>query len=214
MNKNWLGLIVLILMVISCNQKSKTTQTDQQDSIVVVSPTTIEEKNQLAEVITRFVRAYASKDNSKANALIHPSLGIYIIFRPGAADNFVHVDSLDFARSVPEVYAYGDFSTEHALTFESLPVFDCGTEKWDKQGFFCDTTAHPNQLSNIAAFEEQFNETEYSDEELEELEKSEKESYRVIVTGNAVDPLIFHVRKYQGSWYVTTLDRAYGGCDA
>lgn len=213
MKKIILGIIVLIIAA-SCNQGGKNTDSDEtRDSIVAVAPANVEEENQLAEVITRFVRAYISKDNTKANALIHPQLGIYIIYRPGVADYFVRQDSLDFAHPIPEQFAYPDISTEYALTFEKLPVYDCETTKWDKQGFVCDTASHPKQLSNIAAFQEEYNDHVYSDDELEELERSEQESYRVIVTSE-LDPLIFHVRKYKGSWYVTTLDRAYTNCDA
>ncbi|MGN0002758.1 MAG: hypothetical protein ACI35V_04920 [Sphingobacterium composti] len=204
--------MLLFALIISCNPSNKSEKETTQDSVVTVVPTTSEEQNQLSEVITRFARAYASKDNEKANALIHPDLGIYIIYRPGAADTFVKMDSLNFSQPTPEVFAYPDLNFDYALTYEKLPVFDCGTEKWEKFGFFCDTTSHPNQLSNIAAFEEEFNDKAFSEDDLINLEMAEKESYRVIVT--AKDPLIFHVRKYNGGWYVTTLDRAYGSCDA
>lgn len=213
MIKNWIvGLSILSFVLGACNQKRNKSQEEKKDSVTVVSPQTVEEQNELSDVITRFVRAYASKDNAKANALIHPDLGIYIIYRPGAADTFVRLDSLDFSRPVPEVFDYPDITYDYVLTYEKLPTFDCGTEKWDKTGFFCDTTSHPNQLSNIAAFEDEFDEDKFSEEDLVILEKGEQESYRVILT--TTEPLIFHVRKYQGKWYVTTLDRAYAGCDA
>lgn len=213
MIKNWIvGLSILSFVLGACNQKGNKSQEEKKDSVTVVLPQTVEEQNELSDVITRFVRAYASKDNAKANALIHPDLGIYIIYRPGAADTFVRLDSLDFSRPVPEVFDYPDITYDYVLTYEKLPTFDCGTEKWDKTGFFCDTTSHPNQLSNIAAFEDEFDEDKFSEEDLVILEKGEQESYRVILTTR--EPLIFHVRKYQGKWYVTTLDRAYAGCDA
>lgn len=212
MKNRWIGFLVLIVLLGSCNRGKKSQNDQVTDTATVVVPVTIDEQNQLAEVITRFARAYASKDNAKANALIHPELGIYIIYRPGVADSFVKGDSLDFSKPIPEFYAYPDFSTDSVLTFAKLPEYDCGTEKWNKLGFYCDTTAHPNQLSNIAAFEEEFNDIDFSDEDLHKIEVAEKESYRVIITSD--NPLIFHVRKYNGAWYVTTLDRAYAGCDA
>lgn len=212
MFKNLIGIIFLLLFVASCNQGKKSDKQQVVDSVRVVVPVTIEEQNQLVEVITRFARAYASKDATKANALIHPDLGIHIIYRPGASDTFVRTDSLDFSNPIPDYYAYPDFSTDYVLSFEKLPVYDCGTEKWDKMGFYCDTTSHPNQLSNIAAFEDEFEEDKFSDDDLIKLEVADKESYRVIITADT--PLIFHVRKHNGVWYVTTLDRAYAGCDA
>lgn len=212
MRKIWIGLLTLMTLIISCNQGKKTDKVTSQDSIAVVTPTTMDEQNQLSEVITRFARAYTSKDNAKANALIHPELGIYIIYRLGASDTFVKMDSLDFSQPVPEVFAYPDLKLDYSLAYEALPSFDCGTEKWNKLGFICDTTAHPNQLSNIAAFEDEFEEDKFSEDDLIKIEIAEKESYRIIIT--AQHPLIFHVRKYNNAWYVTTLDRAYAGCDA
>jgi hypothetical protein len=212
MCKHCISLVLLFALFISCNQGKKSEKTTNQDSVVTVIPVTVEEQNHLSEVITRFARAYSSKDNAKANALIHPDLGIYIIYRPGAGDTFVKMDSLDFANPIPEVFAYPELKTDYPLTYEKLPAFDCGTENWDKMGFVCDTTSHPNQLSNIAAFEDEFDENKFSDDDLIQIERAEKESYRIIITSEY--PLVFHVRKFKGAWYVTTLDRAYAGCDA
>ncbi|WP_164109885.1 MULTISPECIES: hypothetical protein [Sphingobacterium] len=208
----FLGIVILLLALLtSCGQRHSEERTTK-DSVEVVAPVTVEEKNDLTEVVTRFVRAYVSKDNNKVNRLVHPDLGITIIYRPGASDTFVKLDSIDFAKPMPDYFPYPDFSNDYTLTFEKLPEFDCGTEKWNKLGFFCDTTSHPNQLSNIVAFEKEFDETMFSEEQLEAIEVAEAESFRVIVT--TATPLVFHVRRYKGIWYVTTLDRAYAGCDA
>lgn len=208
----FLGIVILLLALLtSCGQRNSEERTTK-DSVEVVTPVTVEEKNDLTEVITRFVRAYVSKDNNKVNRLVHPDLGITIIYRPGASDTFVKLDSIDFAKPMPDYFPYPDLSNDYTLSFEKLPEFDCGTEKWNKLGFFCDTTSHPNQLSNIVAFEKEFDEAKFSEEQLDKIEVAEAESFRVIVT-TAV-PLVFHVRRYKGIWYVTTLDRAYAGCDA
>ena len=212
MYRHHISLVLLFVLLISCNQGKKSDKVTSQDSVIAVAPVTVEQQNQLSEVITRFVRAYSSKDNAKANALIHPEIGIYIIYRPGAGDTFVKMDSLDFSNPIPEVFAYPELTIDFPLTYEKLPSFDCGTEKWDKVGFVCDTTSHPNQLSNIAAFEDEFDENKFSEDDLIQIERAEKESYRIIITSDY--PLVFHVRKFNGAWYVTTLDRAYAGCDA
>ena len=212
MYKYILGLSAGLMLLASCDSTT-TKQTDQKkDSVAVVVPTTQEETNSLSEVITKFVRAYVNKDNEKVNALIHPELGLTVIYRPGASDTFSKVTTFDFAKPIPEYFAYPSIANDYVLTYEKLPNYDCGTEKWDKVGFYCDTTSHPLQLSNIAAFEDEFEEDKFSDEDLDNIEKSEQESYRIILTTD--NPLIFHVRQYQGKWYVTTLDRAYAGCDA
>ncbi|ERJ58000.1 hypothetical protein M472_04400 [Sphingobacterium paucimobilis HER1398] len=198
--------------MLSCGPGSTKKEEEKKDSVAGVIPSTIDENNELSEVITRFVRAYASRDNDKVNRLVHPDLGFTIIYRPGASDTFVRIDSINFAKAMPEYYPYPNIQNDYVLVFEKLPEFDCGTEKWSKLGFFCDTTSHPNQLSNIAAFEKEFDESIFSEEQLDNLERNEAQSYRIIVTTK--DPLIFHVQRYKGGWYVTALDRAYAGCDA
>ncbi|TJZ62189.1 hypothetical protein FAZ15_06690 [Sphingobacterium olei] len=200
-----------ILLFSSCNQ-NKGKEGGDQDSTQIKAPQSEEEIQLLSEVITRFVRAYISQDNQKANALIHPDLGFTVIHRPGVADVFTKVDSIDFAQPVPEYFPYPTFSNDYVLTFESLPAFDCGTEKWTKEGFFCDTTSHPDQLSRIAAFQREFNQHEFSESQMEEIKNAERKSYRVILTSR--DPLIFHLQQQEGVWYITVLDRAYAGCDA
>lgn len=204
--------VLLAALFVSCGQGSKKQEEGKKDTLEVAPPTGMEESASLNEVITRFVRAYASKDDGKINNLIHPELGLIVIYRPGASDTFVRIDSINFAKAMPAYYPYPSIQNDYVLVFEKLPEFDCGTEKWTKLGFFCDTTSHPNQLSNIAAFEKEFDESVFSEAQFENLEKNEAQSYRVIVTTK--DPLIFHVQRYKGGWYVTVLDRAYAGCDA
>lgn len=205
-------VVLFVLFFASCGEGNKKQEEEKKDSAEQVLPVTVEARNELAEVITRFVRAYENRDEGKVNKLIHPELGFTVIYRPGVSDTFVKVDSIDFAKAIPEYYPYPSVKNGYALTFATLPEFDCGTEKWTKEGFFCDTTSHPNQLSNIVAFEKEFDQHLFSESQLEELEKSEEESFRVMVTLDV--PLVFHVQRYRGNWYVTVLDRAYAGCDA
>lgn len=214
MKRTYLTVVVSIFLALSaCIQRNQESSTDVvQDSTVGFMPTTHEEVQGISEVITRFVRAYASRDNGKANRLIHPDLGLYIIYRPGVADSFIRIDSLDFNAPIPDYYPFPSLQIEHASTFDQLPVFSCDDFTWDKAGFICDTSSHPLQLMQIALFENEFNEGTYSTTDIKYLEDKAKNSFRVIVT--AEDPLIFHVQYYEGAWYVTVLDRAYAGCDA
>lgn len=211
MKNTIISILLLFGFLTACNQtgnnKNKT-----NDSLETTYPQMQVEGDSLSEVITRFVRAYASQDNGKANQLVHPELGLTIIYRPGVSDSYVKVDSMDFSNPVPSYYSYPKFTNEAVLTYDKLPIYSCETEQWDKEGFYCDTTVHPNQLSAIALFEQEFNELQFTDEMIAALKKEEQESYRIIIT--AREPLVFHVRKYKNAWYVTTLDRAYAGCDA
>lgn len=198
-----------ILLMASCtstNKKNDETK-DSIDTSIVVSAT---DAKGMAETISRFANAYIVQDNEEANALIHPDLGLYIIYRPGAANTYERIDSIDFSKPVPQHFPYTTFENDYSLTFEELPVFDCGEEKWDKLGFFCDTTAQATALTEIASFDYEFNGIDAA--ELAEIEQLEKDTFRVILTKN--ENLIFHIKNVDGKWYVMVLDRAYGWCDA
>src|SRR5690606_9260075 len=119
-------------------------------------------------------------------------------------------DLIDFNRPVPEYFPYTTFENDYVLTFEKLPAFDCGEEKWDKLGFFCDTTSQARQLTTIATFDQEFNGMNEAD--LVAIKQLEKDTFRVILTRD--ENLIFHVKKHQDKWYVFVLDRAYAWCDA
>ncbi|GHE29170.1 hypothetical protein GCM10017764_09830 [Sphingobacterium griseoflavum] len=194
------------MLLSSCNRTKKTEETKN----TVTDSAQLADTQAITEVITRFARAYMSQDNEKANALIHPDLGLYIIYRPGAMDTYEHVDSIDFKNPVPEHFPYTTFENDYVLTFGEVPTYDCGGEKWDKLGFFCDTTKQANQLAEIAAFKQEFKEIDEA--AVAAIKNLEKDSYRVVLTQD--ENLIFHVKKHQGAWYILVLDRAYGWCDA
>lgn len=198
--------VFLIVLFFSACQNKKKAEEKTQESIALSET----DKQDLMNVITRFARAYLSQDNGKANALIHPDMGLIVIYRPGAMDTFTKVDSLDFSKPVPSHYAYETFTNQYALTFGSLPKLDCSTMRWDKQGFFCDTTKNATTLTDLTNFYKEIHEP--SPIELSQVTELEKDSYRVILVDQA--DLIFHVKRHENNWYVTVLDRAYSGCDA
>lgn len=206
--------LVSLFLIIACNN-SKKKQEQQQDSIKKESINSPEEVRQISEVISRFVRAYLSQDKEKVNALIHPEYGIAIIHRPGASDTYTVIDSIDFKQPMPNYYPYETFQNDQVLTFEALPEYDCGKEKWSKIGFFCDTTINKqtNHLETIDKFLEEFENVKIDEKKSKLTNDLEKGSFRVILAQEN-NHLIFHVKLFGTAWYVTILDRAYASCDA
>lgn len=210
-------VLCLSLLIFGCNRSSNSenseSQIDSVDTPIVDSVVAIPPQDTLAVCIQEFIQAYAQQNTKAVNKLIHPDLGLKIIYRPGVSDTYVKVDNFDFEKPIPSYYSYAKLKNPTSpLRYSRLPTFDCGTEKWNKYGVYCDTVNHPKQLSTIAAFEGEFDPEKYSPSLLKSLASEERDSYRVIVT--AEHPLIFHVQKYKGDWYVTVLDRAYATCDA
>lgn len=214
MIKNLFSFFLAGLLLASCNSNNKKTASSEENTERIPIQGT-EQIQQISEVISRFARAYLSQDNQKVNALIHPDYGIAVIFRPGAMDDFQLVDSLDFNAAVPEYFPYPTFTNDKVLTFETLPEFDCGTVKWNKLGFFCDTVAGSttHKLQTIVKFQQEFNERKYDDAQ-QNISHLEDGSYRVILAQSSDDYLVFHVKQFENTWYVTMLDRSYASCDA
>ena len=219
-------LICLSIGVISCrnNKKEDKAVKIAQDSIpldTISKPDTIEKEvkkedtETLEEVLEKIAKAYTDQDSKTINNYIHPKLGIYIIYRPGALDSYVHQNSFNFSKPVPEYHSYEKLSYKGPLKAGKLPVFDCGTMKWDKLGFFYDRKSRPNELSQTAKFMNEILDAKINKTELQRLRNIETRSYRAIMTSNeSEEPFVFHVTKEGEKWYITVIDRAYAGCDA
>jgi len=219
-------LICLSIGVISCrnNKKEDKAVKIAQDSIpldTISKPDTIEKEvkkedtETLEEVLEKIAKAYTDQDSKTINNYIHPKLGIYIIYRPGALDSYVHQNSFNFSKPVPEYHSYEKLSYKGPLKAGKLPVFDCGTMKWDKLGFFYDRKSRPNELSQTAKFMNEILDAKINQAELLRLRNIETRSYRAIMTSNeSEEPFVFHVTKEGEKWYITVIDRAYAGCDA
>ena len=209
MKHTHLFICCCLLFLAACSSSTKKTE-ETKDTVETSTATFPEDTQGISEVITHFANAYLSQDNEKANTYIHPDLGLYVIYRPGVSDIYERVDSLDFSKPIPAYFPYTSFKSEYTLTFGALPAYDCGLQKWDKLGFYCDTTSQADQLTAIATFQREFNDV--SNSELEEIKRLEKDTFRVILAKD--EHLIFHVKKHQDNWYIFLLDRAYAGCDA
>lgn len=219
-------LICLSIGVISCrnNKKEDKAVKIAQDSTpldTISKPDTIEKEvkkedtETLEEVLEKIAKAYTDQDSKTINNYIHPKLGIYIIYRPGALDSYVHQSSFNFSKPVPEYHSYEKLSYKGPLKAGKLPAFDCGTMKWDKLGFFYDKKSRPNELSQTAKFMNEILDAKINQTELQRLRNIETRSYRAIMTSNeSEEPFVFHVTKEGEKWYITVIDRAYAGCDA
>jgi len=219
-------LICISIGVFSCrnNKKEDKAVKIAQDSIpldTISKPDTLEKEvkkedtETLEQVLEKIAKAYTDQDSKTINSYIHPKLGIYIIYRPGALDSYVHQNNFNFSKPVPEYHSYEKLSYKGPLKTGKLPVFDCGTMKWDKLGFFYDKKSRPNELSQTAKFMNEILDAKITGNELQRLRNIEVRSYRAIMTSNeSEEPFVFHVTKEGEKWYITVIDRAYAGCDA
>lgn len=225
-NLSFFILICFILSAVSCrnNQKENKAIKIAQDSVAVDTVAKLDtignevktaDTETLEEVLEKLAKAYSEQDSKTITNYIHPKLGLYIIYRPGALDSYVHQYNFNFSKPVPEYHSYEKLIYKGPLKSGKLPIFDCGTMKWDKLGFYYDKKSRPNELSQTAKFMNEILDAKISSTELQQLRSIEAKSYRAIMTSNETEePLVFHVTKEGSKWYITVIDRAYGGCDA
>lgn len=215
MNKYLLSLLFLALLISSACQNTKKAEKDD-DTVTAQTDTlaldTASEAPHIRNVVEKFIEAYNAKDNQAVNALIHPEYGLIVVHRPGALDWFEKVPGIDFKNPIPSYYDYVSASHTYNLQFGSLPVYACETESWDKAGLFVDTLTQTNVIMPIADQLSEFEDVELDPNYRTDVRVAEDDSHRVILTTEV--PLVFHVKKIDGQWYVTVLDRAYGDCSA
>lgn len=210
MRNSFLFMAIILLATAACGPAKKKNEETKDTVAAAIDTSSVPVESSLSQVITEFAQAFKTQDQQKINKHIHPDLGLYIIYRPGAGDEYTHTDSINFKKPVPEHFPYTKIKATDSITYAKLPEFDCGTDRWSRHGFFCDTTKTPKQLSDILAFKKEFEPV--SSAEIKKIKSLEQDSYRVILTRG--DNLIFHIKKYKNAWYITTLDRSYGWCDA
>jgi len=203
-------LLLIFPLLFSCNPKN---QKDQKKNDLSKRDTTALSAD-LKSTIETITAAFAQQDSVTINNYIRNEWGLYLVYRPGSSDTYTIVDGINFEQPTPNYYQYPVFKNSSKLSFEVIPEFDCGTEKWNKEGFFCDTTCHPDILSQIVEFAKMYDVNAYEDQDIKQIKSLEKQSFRVIATGDDSDSFIFHISLFEGKWYLTLIDRAYGGCDA
>src|SRR5690606_6367107 len=150
-----------------------------------------------------FCRAVASclanGNIAAVNKVIHPD-GVYTIYRIGAPDIFRHDLALDtnLQRTFPYYYPVveaGQDLDRMAFQYEALPRFDCGKFKWNKTGIFTDTATIHHQLTDIMDFLAEYEDVQYSVEEVNVVKALEASSRKVIFTPN---DLIMYVTSRNG----------------
>ena len=211
MKKTVIILTILALIAGSCGQGNTQNQvgnnSDFQAEEIAVN------QNLLEEVIIETIKAYQNQDETALNKLVMKDFGIAFLYRRGAIDNLSIADKISFDEPVPEYLPYDVyFETDYKIRFETLPVFSCETEEWDKpHGIYCDTTNIDRKLSITAKNEKEWLNADWSADEIRKFEEIEKKSHQIIVNGKS--DFIFYLTFWQGKWYLTIIDR-FEACSA
>ncbi|MEM9685888.1 MAG: hypothetical protein AAF934_03090 [Bacteroidota bacterium] len=189
-----LGLILLLsVLTISC----RTTHSVHNDL-----------ENNIAKVIKLFTHK-----SSDINEMIHSETGVFIVYRPGAFNTYLKINTIDF--NTPNRYLpHADVEPAYNMNYESLPTYSCSEEKWSKTGLYCDLTTRDYLLSTTAYNLEKYELGTIDNATMEAFKILEQNSHRVVLTDKDDNALIFYLTRIKSKWYLTILDTVSGDCSA
>ena len=201
----WICIIVSTMAFIAGSCKQATNKQKQAEN----RHKTIVNQSSLEEVIIETIKAYQNQDEAALNKLVMKDFGIAFMYRRGTIDNLSIADKISFDTPVPEYLPYDIyFETDYKIRFETLPVYSCESEEWDKShGIYCDTTSIDKKLSITAKNENKWIDADWSADEIKKFEEIEMKSHKIIITGKEYGSFIFYLTFWQNKWYLTVIDR-------
>lgn len=182
--------------------------------LIISSLSTYSQDDKLSSTILKVVNAFAERDETTINQLIHKEFNLVVLFRRGVFDEYVITDKIKFDQPIPEYLPYFGFKELTEIKYDKLPEFSCEEEGWSKRRLFCNVDNSNKLLSNIAKNLKKNRNPEIPHDEIKRFERVEYSGRRVILTDGKEGELIFHLTKFNDSWYLTVLDRATSDCSA
>jgi len=175
---------------------------------------TVSGNEKLEKSILKVIKAFNDKDASSLHKMIHKDYGLTVVFRSGVFDEFKTIDKIDFSNPVPSSWPYPEVTSPSGLTYEATPVYDCGSETWDKKGLFCDTSSPDGLLLRTVHILKKYAEIDTDPAIVEKFKALESISRRVVLIDKDGKSLIFSLSLIKGKWYITALDRVSGDCSS
>lgn len=172
--------------------------------------TKAQESKELNTAIYKTITALNNQDEKTLNAMILKDFGIAILFRRGVSNNLVIEEKISIKNPIPEYLPYsflGEINTKQKVKYESVPSYDCDTEKFTKKdGIYCDIASNYNDISRIAMDENEFLYAVWTYEQISKMKTIEKNSRKIVAFGpNGTH--IFYLTFFKNNWYLTMLDR-------
>ncbi len=162
------------------------------------------------QTIHNVVAALSTRDSVTLSRYIDKQTGVYILNRIGIPDTYKHYRILGFSDMTYPNAPFYDGVKVTAVSFSSLPTFDC--EKWTKTGTFVDTTRTDHLLSKIAKNVNNEANRKVPLKRIDEFYRLETKSRRIVIADNNANELIFYLSYINGRWVLTIVDKVTTDC--
>lgn len=170
-----------------------------------------ETKEEVEAVVKEMFHLFHIKDVDALNKkFIHPKYGFFHMYRPGVMDIAEHHMQLDKKKSkawTKENTLFRVSKIERALRWESVDTY-CENLMWTKGGIFIHKKPYLSVLS-ILKFGEDFANMKPSKIEKERATFLTK---NLLVIVDTKENIVFYIKKIDGEWYLTHIDRATSDC--
>lgn len=169
-----------------------------------------QQNSELDKAIKKTITALNNQDFNTLNSMVLKDFGVAILFRRGTFDNLAIIEKLNKSEPIPEYLPYnyfGKVKVNQKVKYESLPQFDCDTEKFTKkEGIYCDIASKYNDISRIALSENEFLEAGWKSEHIKQMKEIEVNSRKIVAYGDE-GTHVFYLTWYKNNWWLTMLDR-------
>ncbi|MGB0522792.1 MAG: hypothetical protein ACPGJS_07520 [Flammeovirgaceae bacterium] len=142
--------------------------------------------------------------------MIDPSLGVYLVYKPGALPTVQkHTSAADLKKT--QAYLFESFVGVAAQPKKGeLPYFDC--EAWDKEGCFYKEVTNSNLLQATMTQMSEMLDTAFPEAETKSAEKTDASVSRVMILTDAQLELSFG--QVNGAWKLLIINIADFDCGA
>jgi len=172
-------------------------------------------KSDFEKAVKEITTAVKKKNNKALKKYIDPKAGIYLLYRNGVFDQYMHMKTFDLTnQGFPEAALRYNGSGSTTVRYTRMPGYSCDTDKWTKTGTFADTSGKQTQLSQTAKNLVKYEVQVVPKKEIKALEAFEKGNWKVIVADNKGNSCIFYLVYKNNRWYLSFFDTVTTDCSA
>jgi len=166
----------------------------------------------LETAIVKTVRAFQEGDFNAFHELVFGGLGVAYVDMPGMYWRMGIYSWIPYneeeAIFKPTPLRY-EMVSDYRVRFEPFPVFDCPTEKWNKEigTIYCDTTKFNGGRFAVAKMENKYTDGHWETKRLKEFKKTDRTTYKVMVIGKegGYSVFTFYLTFWENKWYLTMI---------
>jgi len=220
----FLLLFLPFLIFTACNDKGvKEKQANKSEN------NTIQKEEDFRKTCNALLKSIQEKDSTSFNKFIRPRQGMYVLYRPGAFDEYSNIQKIEddetvsFRFEVMEILEGQDLNVN--MKYGELPIFDCwgpedrNEDYWSKRGYFTDTINKYTPVSMVVADRKEYFEEDISEKERTAITFIEQNSRKVVFTGSTDEDygcigVTFYLMYADGQWWISILDWVFNDCGA